>query len=92
MYKLERVTEVAVVGDHRLHVKFEDGVQGEVDFSHKSWHGVFAPLEDPAYFAQVRLGLGTIVWPNDVDVAPETLYHWVTEGTGPGLDGHPEAA
>lgn len=83
MYKLVRATEATVLGDHRLMVGFEDGVRGEVDFSGMDWDGVFAPLADPRYFSQVRLGLGTIVWPNDADIAPETLYHWVTSGVGP---------
>ena len=83
MYKLVHTTRVEVIGDHRLRVAFEDGAEGEVDFSHHHWNGVFAPLKNPAYFAQVRLGLGTIVWPNDADIAPETLYHWATTGSGP---------
>jgi hypothetical protein len=83
MYKLVRTTGVEVVGDHRLSLSFEDGRTGEVDFSGLGWTGVFAPLEDPAYFARVELGLGTIVWPNDADIAPETLYHWATEGISP---------
>lgn len=38
--------------------------------------GVFLPFEDPAFFAQVRVDpeLGTIVWPNDVDLDPDVLY------------------
>jgi hypothetical protein len=80
MYKLVRTTGVEVVGDHRLRLRFEDGAEGEVDFSGFDWKGVFAPLKDPAYFALVSLGLGTIVWPNEADIAPETLYHWATEG------------
>lgn len=80
MYKLVRTTGVEVVGDHRLRLCFEDGAEGEVDFSGFDWIGVFAPLKDPAYFALVSLGLGTIVWPNEADIAPETLYHWATEG------------
>ena len=80
MYKLVRTTGVEVVGDHRLRLRFEDGAEGEVDFSGFDWTGVFAPLKDPAYFALVSLGLGTIVWPNEADIAPETLYHWATEG------------
>jgi hypothetical protein len=80
MYKLVRTTGVEVVGDHQLRLRFEDGAEGEVDFSGFDWKGVFAPLKDPAYFALVTLGLGTIVWPNEADIAPETLYHWATEG------------
>lgn len=80
MPKLVHVTAVEVVGDHRLRLSFEDGADGEVDLSEWEWRGVFEPLADPDYFRQVELDqeLGTIVWPNGADIAPETLYSWVT--------------
>jgi hypothetical protein len=80
MPELVHVTGVEVVRDHRLRLVFEDGTEGEVDFSGCKWHGVFEPLADQAYFRQVELDreLGTIVWPNGADIAPETLYSWVT--------------
>jgi hypothetical protein len=84
MYKLVDTTSVEVIGDHRLRLRFEDGAEGEVDFSRHRWTGVFAPLKDPSYFALVQLGLGTVVWPNEADIDPATLYHWATTGTGPG--------
>lgn len=61
---------------------FEDGVAGEVDLSGWQWRGVFEPLADPGYFSRIRVNdeLGTIVWPDGADIAPETLYRWVTEG------------
>ncbi|HEX8052002.1 MAG TPA: DUF2442 domain-containing protein [Thermoleophilaceae bacterium] len=81
---LRHVTAVELVGNHRLRLAFDDGAEGVIDASHWSWHGVFAPLEDPEYFARVELdeGLGTIVWPNGADVAPETLHADAT-GTAP---------
>ena len=38
--------------------------------------GVFAPLQDPAYFARVSVDAdaGTIVWPNGADLDPDVLY------------------
>ena len=60
-----------------MRVRFEDGVTADVDLSYLlGYGGVFAPLRDPAYFAQLRADAdaGTIVWPNDADIAPETLY------------------
>jgi Protein of unknown function (DUF2442) len=79
MSEIVHVTEVEALGAHRLRLRFEDGVEGEIDFSTEAWDGVFTPLSYPTYFARVELdeGLGTIVWPNGADVAPETLHQWV---------------
>ncbi len=76
------VTGVIVSGDFRLHLTFADGSSGDVDFSNRQWLGVFADLKDPNYFAKasVDANLGTIVWPNGADMAPETLYRMVAEG------------
>ena len=70
------VTGVEVIGDHRLRLSFEDGTVGDVAFDEREWRGVFEPLADQGFFAQVRVEpeLGTIVWPNGVDMAPEPLY------------------
>jgi PHD/YefM family antitoxin component YafN of YafNO toxin-antitoxin module len=83
--ELVHVTAVEVVGDHRLRLAFEDGAGGEIDLSNWNWRGVFEPLADPAYFRQVSLDeeLGTIVWPNGADMAPETLHRWVVRGVKP---------
>jgi len=62
---------------HGVHVIFEDGTAGDVDLSYlPDRGGVFAPLRDEEYFRRLRADAeaGTIVWPNDADIAPETLY------------------
>ena len=76
MRYLPHVIEVQATGPHRLRLRFDDGNSGEVDFADRQWRGVFEPLADPDYFAQVRLepGAETISWPNGADMAPETLY------------------
>ena len=78
MAEIVHVTQVEVVDDHRLRLSFEDGAEGEVDFSSRDWRGVFEPLRDPSYFRRVEVDheLGTIVWPNGADLAPETLHDW----------------
>jgi hypothetical protein len=90
MDPLVDVVAVQVIGDHRLRPSFEDGTVGDVAFDDREWRGVFEPLADPAFFAQVRVDpeAGTIVWPG-VDMAPEPLYaaarlHRVTERSARG--------
>ena len=71
------VVEVRPLGGYRVFVKFEDGVQGEVDLAEMiRFEGVFAPLTDPARFAEVRVHpeLGTLCWPNGADLDPDVLY------------------
>jgi hypothetical protein len=70
------VVGVALVGDHVLRILFSNGTVGDVDFSAEHWTGVLAPLNDPAYLAQVRVDAeaGTLVWPDGIDLAPEPLY------------------
>ena len=79
------VIGMQTLGGHRLRLRFTDGASGELDFSAERWKGIFAPLNDPAYFGRVELDeeLGTIVWPNGADFAPETLHQMVVEQQGP---------
>jgi hypothetical protein len=70
------VADAAVVGDYVLRLLFSDGTVGDIDFSAERWTGVLAPLNDPAYFAEVTVDLeaGTVAWPDGIDLAPEPLY------------------
>jgi hypothetical protein len=78
------IAEVRVLDGHRVYLRFADGVEGEIDLDAVvRWEGVFAPLEAPERFAEVRVNaeLGTIVWPNGADLDPDVLYAAVTGRT-----------
>jgi hypothetical protein len=70
------VLEVRYVRDYVVWLRFHDGASGEVDIQPSFRGPVFEPLKDVEFFKLVRVDpeLGTIVWPNGADVAPETLY------------------
>jgi hypothetical protein len=71
-----RITESQVVGRHLLKLAFNDGTRKTVDVYPLLSGPVFEPLKDPEFFARVALDpiAGTVVWPNDADLAPEALH------------------
>lgn len=69
-----RVVEVQVIAELSLQVGFADGVQGTVKFEPTHLTGVFAVLKDPEFFSQVRLEIGVVTWPGELDLAPDAMY------------------
>lgn len=71
-----RVIEALHVRGYIVFVRFQDGVEGEVDLQPQLYGEVFEPLKDLEYFRQIRVDsdLHTLVWPNGADLAPEFLY------------------
>lgn len=74
MRSLPAVVRAQYRGAHRIHLTFNDGSSGVVDFSRWLEGASFAALRDPAYFARFTIDGGTVAWPNGADIAPETLY------------------
>ena len=70
------VVEARYLGCYRVWLRFDDGLQGEVDLESVLRGPVFEPLKDPAYFANFTVDL-TLTWPNGADIAPETLHRRV---------------
>lgn len=73
------VRAVEHLGGHRLRLTFADGLTGDVDLTSRftgALGPVFEPLREVDYFARVTVDreLGTIVWPNGADLAPEVLH------------------
>jgi hypothetical protein len=78
---LKDIVQVSPLGDYRLRIRFEDGVEGVIDLEEIiPFTGVFEPLENHTYFSQVTVtpDVGTICWPNGADLDPDVLYALVT--------------
>jgi hypothetical protein len=78
MHEFHRIVGVTVIPPFGLRLEFEDGIIRIVDLEPVLYGGMHGPLRDPAVFAQVRLDSDwhTVVWPNDADFQPDTLYNW----------------
>ena len=64
------VIEAQPIDDHTLRVRFDDGVEREVDLSDVMWGPMGEPRKDPEFFRQVSVdsGLRTVTWPNEDDI------------------------
>lgn len=74
------IVDAVYLGDYKVKLWFYDGTIKIVDLEARLFCDnpgtVFLPLRDKEVFATVRLDeeLGTIVWANGADLAPEFLY------------------
>ncbi|HEY3319797.1 MAG TPA: DUF2442 domain-containing protein [Planctomycetota bacterium] len=69
-----RVKSVTPRDDYTLELTFSDGQTGVYDCKTLLNFGVFTQLRDLSYFRQARVADGTVVWPNEQDICPDTLY------------------
>lgn len=71
---LPDVVSVTPQADFILDLKFSNGELRRFDMkpllAMKPWNRVAAP----AIFSRVRVDYGTVVWPGEIDIAPETIY------------------
>ena len=69
---LPRATDVKPFDGHIMLLTFDNGEVREFDAS--------SMMDIPAYkdlasvFCDARIECGTVVWPGDIDVSPDTLY------------------
>jgi hypothetical protein len=66
---------VTVLPGLRLRLSFNNGAAWEVCLFDQLWGEMFEPLKDEAMFATAHQNdeLGTVVWSNGADFAPEFL-------------------
>lgn len=76
---LPRVRDVRANEDHTLRIRFSDGRCKIYDVKPLLSFGVFRELKEMSYFKSVRVTNGTVRWPHEQDICPDTLY----------IEGHP---
>ena len=69
------ITKAQYVGDHKIHLWFNNNVDKVVDFSDKLKGAAFEPLRDLAFFKNFHIACNTIEWANGADFAPEYLLN-----------------
>jgi hypothetical protein len=82
---MHRITKAQPLPGYRLHVRFDDGIEGEIDLSDLVGKGVFASWNDPAEFRKVFVDTEshTVAWPGGIDLCPDSLYEDVLALTEP---------
>jgi len=69
-----RVKAVVARDDYTLEITFTNDEVGTFDCTDLLSFGVFKEFQDIDYFKQVRVEGGTVVWPHEQDICPDTLY------------------
>ena len=69
-----RVSKVSTTSNYHLSLVFTNGEKGIYDCSKLLDFGVFKELKDRYYFNEARVIDGTVVWPHEQDICPDTLY------------------
>lgn len=68
------VIKVEVKPDYKLLLEFENGERRVFDMTPYMDKKPFVELRGSPLFGKASVDYGTVVWPGNIDIAPETLY------------------
>ena len=68
--------EVTPLEDYRIHIKYEDGIEGELDLHHLAGKGIFKFWDDYSNFKKVYINPDSksIAWSDEIDICPDNAY------------------
>lgn len=69
-----RVQKVKPMKGYRLGLEFTNGERGIYDCTPLLDFGVFRDLREDGYFRRACVREGTVAWPFEQDIDPDTLY------------------
>ena len=76
---LVHLVQARYIAGHRVWLRFDDGVEGEIDLAQELGGKIFEPLRVASYFATFAVD-DTLTWSNGADFAPEFLHKLVVAG------------
>ena len=73
--KIEKIVACKPLPDYHIWIRFEDGLEGEVNLNHLVGKGVFEAWNSIEFFNQVRVDpkTDTVAWGEDIDLDPYVL-------------------
>jgi hypothetical protein len=74
MEALLDVISVKSLDDHTLELVFENGERRIFDMKPFFDNQPFAKLQNSPLFFKASVHYGTVAWPGNIDIAPETLW------------------
>ncbi|MDR2615197.1 MAG: DUF2442 domain-containing protein, partial [Oscillospiraceae bacterium] len=69
-----RVSEVSPIEDYRLLLTFTNGERRIFNAKPLLSIEAYKPLKNKQLFERVKVAFGSVLWPNDIDYCPDTLY------------------
>ena len=69
-----RVTHAVCHDDFTISLTFANGERRRFDARPYLDYPVFQPLRNPGYFLRGVVAHGTVAWPGEEDLCPDTLY------------------
>jgi hypothetical protein len=76
---MKKPIAVHALPGYRIHLNYDDGVEGDVDLSAYVAEGPFGPWSDAAFFERVEIGPHReIRWSDEIELCPDAMYMKIT--------------
>lgn len=69
-----RIIKVKALENFILELEFSNNECKIFDTKPYLHYPIYQQLNDAHFFSAVRVGLGTVVWDDEIDFSPDTLY------------------
>lgn len=73
-----QINAAQYIGDYSIHVAFNNGKAGTANLEQAIFNDqrpIFSKLRDKAHFQNFKIEHSTLVWSDELDLAPEYLFY-----------------